>query len=129
MRPGCLYRAVPSVLTSGFHPAQCQRDPASITTLDISDSAYKALRIIEAATAQRGTLTLPQAADLVRGNGGGTFSTQEAKGKGKGKVDVQAVAGGKVTLGKDETEQMLLQLLVDGYLKEDFHASASLRES
>lgn len=102
---------------------QCQRDPATVSTLDITEQAYRALRAIEAATAQRGTLTLPQAADLVRGNGGGAFSTQQAKGKGKGKIDVKTVAGNKVTLNKDETEQMLLQLLVEGYLKEEFHAS------
>ena len=102
---------------------QCQRDPATVTTLDITEQAYRALRVFEAATAQRGTLTLPQAADLVRGNGGGAFSTQQAKGKGKGKIDVKTVAGNKVTLNKDETEQMLLQLLVDGYLREEFHAS------
>lgn len=106
------------------HCDNCQRDPATVSTLDITEQAYRALRAIEAATAQRGTLTLPQAADLVRGNGGGAFSTQQAKGKGKGKIDVKTVAGNKVTLNKDETEQMLLQLLVDGYLKEEFHATA-----
>lgn len=106
--------------------AQCLRDPATVSSIDISHEAYRALRIISAATSERGTLTLPQAADLVRGLGGGSFSTQEAKGKGKGKVDVQAVAGSKVTLSKDQTEQMLLQLLVDGFLKEEFHASELL---
>ncbi|GAA5855364.1 hypothetical protein JCM9279_001698 [Rhodotorula babjevae] len=102
----------------------CLRDPASVSTVDVSLSAYRALRVISAATAQRGTLTLPQAADLVRGNGGGTFSTQEAKSKGKGKVDVRGEAGGKVELSKDETEQMLLMLLVEGWLQEEFHATA-----
>ncbi|GAA5898656.1 hypothetical protein JCM8208_004725 [Rhodotorula glutinis] len=102
----------------------CLRDPATVSTIDVSLAAYRALRIISAATAQRGTLTLPQAADLVRGNGGGTFSTQEAKSKGKGRVDVKAEAGGKVELSKDETEQMLLMLLVEGWLQEEFHATA-----
>ncbi|GAA5996911.1 RecQ family ATP-dependent DNA helicase [Rhodotorula paludigena] len=102
----------------------CLRDPSTVCTLEVSLDAYRALRIISATTAQRGTLTLPQAADLVRGNGGGSFSTQEPKGKGKGKVDVKEVAGAKVALSKDETEQMLLMLLVEGYLREDFHATA-----
>ncbi|GAA6000901.1 hypothetical protein JCM10207_004711 [Rhodosporidiobolus poonsookiae] len=102
----------------------CLRDPSTVSALGITLQAYRALCIISAATSQRGTLTLPQAADLVRGNGGGQFSTQETKGKGKGKVDVVAVAGSKVTLSKDETEQMLLKLLVDGWLKEEFHATA-----
>ncbi|KAL7344284.1 P-loop containing nucleoside triphosphate hydrolase protein [Rhodotorula toruloides] len=106
------------------HCDNCLRDPATVSSIDISLQAYRALRIISSATSQRGTLTLPQAADLVRGLGGGSFSTQEVKGKGKGKVDVQAVAGEKVTLSKDQTEQMLLRLLVDGFLKEEFHATA-----
>lgn len=104
--------------------AQCLRDPSTVSTRNVSLAAYRALRIIVAATAQRGTLTLPQAADLVRGNGGGTFSTQETKGKGKGRVDVKKEGGAKVDLTKDETEQMLLMLLVEGWLQEDFHASA-----
>ncbi|GAA5929160.1 hypothetical protein JCM10213_005000 [Rhodosporidiobolus nylandii] len=106
------------------HCDNCQRDPSTVSCLDITLHAYRALRIVSAATEQRGTLTLPQAADLVRGLGGGSFSTQETKGKGKGKLDVVKEAGGKVTLNKDETEQMLLKLLVEGWLKEKFHATA-----
>ncbi|GAA6054988.1 hypothetical protein JCM3770_000480 [Rhodotorula araucariae] len=102
----------------------CLRDPATVSSLAVSLAAYRALRVISAAAAQRGTLTLPQAADLVRGNGGGQFATQETKGKGKGRIDVNEVAGGKVLLTKDETEQMLLMLLVEGYLQETFHATA-----
>ncbi|GAA6030023.1 hypothetical protein JCM8097_009219 [Rhodosporidiobolus ruineniae] len=120
--------AFTSSASSGSSPCghcdNCLRDPSSVSTLDVSLAAYRALRIISAATQQRGTLTLPQAADLVRGNGGGSFSTQEAKSKGKGRVDVAAVAGGTVTLAKDETEQLLLTLLVQGYLQESFHATA-----
>ncbi|GAA5826159.1 hypothetical protein JCM11251_007187 [Rhodosporidiobolus azoricus] len=106
------------------HCDNCLRDPSSVSSLDISLPAYRALRVIEAATSSRGTLTLPQAADLVRGNGGGSFSTQEQKGKGKGKIDVLEVAGGKVTLNREDTEMMLLKLLVDGWLQEKFHATA-----
>ncbi|GAA5918772.1 hypothetical protein JCM6882_006807 [Rhodosporidiobolus microsporus] len=106
------------------HCDNCLRDPSTISTTDISLPAYRALRLIEAATTSRGTLTLPQAADLVRGNGGGSFSTQEQKGKGKGKIDVGQVAGGKVTLNREDTEMMLLKLLVDGWLQEKFHATA-----
>ncbi|GAA5850770.1 hypothetical protein JCM8547_009085 [Rhodosporidiobolus lusitaniae] len=106
------------------HCDNCTRDPSTVSTVFITLAAYRALRIICTATSQRGTLTLPQAADLVRGLGGGSFSTQERKGKGEGKVDVSEVAGGKVALSKDETEQMLLKLLVEGYLQERFHATA-----
>lgn len=93
--------------------------------VDVSPSAYRALRIIEAAGQQNATLTLPQAADLIRGLQKGSFSTQEAKGKGKGSVDVVQVAGGKVEgLDKDGGEALIMKLLLDGYLEESFHASA-----
>lgn len=69
------------------------------------------------------TLTLTQACDLVRGNGGGKFSTQETKGKGESKINIEEEAGGKVTLTKEQTESMLILLLIKGYLKEQFHAS------
>ncbi|GAA5960439.1 hypothetical protein JCM3765_007514 [Sporobolomyces pararoseus] len=98
----------------------CVRDESTIKSVDISAQAYRALRIITAACAQDGTLTLPQAADLVRGNGGGSFSTRAKNSKVKGKVDVAEVAGSKVTLNKDECEMMLLKLLVDGWLREVF---------
>ncbi|GAA6062989.1 hypothetical protein JCM10212_004971 [Sporobolomyces blumeae] len=102
----------------------CSRDKETVAELDISHDAYRALRIIRAAVDQRGTLTLPQAADLVRGNGGGAFSIQDKNSKGKGYVKVQEVAGGKVALSKDETETMLLKLLVDGWLDEVFNVTA-----
>lgn len=80
---------------------QCQRDPQSFELVDVSLPAYQALRVITAASAQRGTLTLAQACDLVRGLGGGSFSNTQGKNKGKGKVDVVAEAGAKVALNKD----------------------------
>ena len=42
-----------------------------------------------------------QAADLIRGLGGGSFSTQ-GKQKGKGTINVVAQAGAKVSLSKEE---------------------------
>ncbi|ORY87468.1 P-loop containing nucleoside triphosphate hydrolase protein [Leucosporidium creatinivorum] len=107
------------------HCDNCLRDPSTYESLDISHHAYRALRILSAAGKQSATLTLPQAADLVRGLGKGGFSTQTqgSKGKGKGSVDVNEVAGGKVTLDKDTCEAMLMRLLVDGYLVETFHGS------
>lgn len=61
----------------------------------------------------------------MRGLGGGNFTTQNGKNKGKGKVDVLAVAGGKVVLSKEDTEVMLLHLLIEGYLGETFSYSES----
>lgn len=111
------------------HCDNCLRDPSTYDSLDVSLHAYRALRILSAAGKQSATLTLPQAADLVRGLGKGGFSTQTqgSKGKGKGSVDVNEVAGGKVTLDKETCEAMLIRLLVDGYLVETFHGSELFR--
>lgn len=106
---------------------QCLRSPDEFEPIDVSLSAYRALRIIAAAGQQNATLTLPQACDLVRGLGKGAFATQENKGKGKGSVDVAKVAGDKVTgLDKDGVEALLMRLLLDGYIAESFHASEFL---
>lgn len=105
---------------------QCLRDPSTVESIDVSLEAYRALRIISAAGQLHATLTLPQACDLVRGLGKGSFATQNgSKGKGKDSVDVVKEAGAKVGLEKPLTEALLIRLLCEGYLQETFHASES----
>ncbi|KAL8280821.1 hypothetical protein RQP46_006825 [Phenoliferia psychrophenolica] len=106
------------------HCDNCLRDPSTLETIDASEDVYRALRIISAAERQSATLTLMQASDLVRGLGGGSFATQGKQSKGKGTVDVVAEAGGKVSLSKEATESLIVCLLCEGYLREEFHNTA-----
>ncbi|KAK4703966.1 hypothetical protein P7C70_g2253, partial [Phenoliferia sp. Uapishka_3] len=104
----------------------CLRDLDTLETIDISEDVYRALRILTAAERQSATLTLTQAAELVRGLGGGSFSTNQGKTKGKGTVNIVDEAGEKVTLGKEGAESLIVRLLVDGYLREEFYNSSFL---
>ncbi|SCV70022.1 BQ2448_1416 [Microbotryum intermedium] len=106
----------------------CLRDPSTVESVDVSLEAYRALRIMSAADAASGTLTLTQACDLVRGLGKGAITTtsNDSRGKvnkGKANIDVDSVAGGKVSLNKDQTEQLLVRLMIEGYLSEHFHTT------
>ncbi|SGY99532.1 BQ5605_C034g11289 [Microbotryum silenes-dioicae] len=106
----------------------CLRDPSTVESVDVSLEAYRALRIMSAADAASGTLTLTQACDLVRGLGKGAITTtsNDTRGKvnkGKTNIDVDSVAGGKVGLNKDQTEQLLVRLMIEGYLSEHFHTT------
>ncbi|KAM0748733.1 ATP-dependent DNA helicase [Meredithblackwellia eburnea MCA 4105] len=95
-----------------------------VEELDVSVEAYRALKILSAAVQQNGTLTFTQAVDLVRGLGGGSFATQGKQNKGKGKVDVQAEAGSKVTLSKELADSLIIRLLIDEFIHEEFYNTA-----
>lgn len=87
---------------------------------------WKILRIIEQITSQSGRVTLGTLPDLARGLGGGNFAVTAGGGKGKkrqmqtdekGVVDFDEV-GGKVELGKDDIEVLLIHLMLLGFLEE-----------
>jgi ATP-dependent DNA helicase Q1 len=86
------------------HCDNCLRSASTdkdvITVRDVTLDAWKVCKIFKAVEEQRGRVTLPQAADLVRGLGKGQFSL-EGSGMGKGSVDLQELCGGKVELSKD----------------------------
>lgn len=109
-----------------------------INTRDATVEAWKVCRVVRELSQQNGRCTLPQACDLVRGLGKGMFATSE-KGV-QGRIDLTELCDGKITLSKDvsvyrcdqncsdgrsqDTEVLLLKLLVAGYLKEFFHQTA-----
>ena len=109
-----------------------------INTRDATVEAWKICRVIRELSNQNGRTTLPQACDLVRGLGKGMFATSEKSVQGK--IDLTELCDGKITLSKDvsvhrwnsnrcdwrsqDTEVLLLQLVVAGYLKEFFHQTA-----
>lgn len=95
----------------------CTRAKSSFESKDVSMESFRALKIIEYVTKMGGTLTLAQAVDLIRGLG---------NQKGNGRVDVKEVAGGKVTLTKEDSEFLLLKLLIEGFLEEEYSQSESI---
>ncbi|KAK8846868.1 hypothetical protein IAR55_005958 [Kwoniella newhampshirensis] len=111
----------------------CNRDPESIETRDVTLESWKILKIAQIVQSEGGRVTLANLGDLVRGLGGGTFGVvgggDESRKKKrklsgeKGQLSMDEV-GGKVILGKDDTEMLLMHLLLLGYLKDSYHATA-----
>ena len=86
------------------HCDNCTRPPETVDQKDVTVEAWQILKIVAAVERQGGRLTLNGLSDLARGAGGGAF---DAGGKGKGKakekttLDLDEVAGGKITFSKD----------------------------
>ncbi|KLO09213.1 ATP-dependent DNA helicase [Schizopora paradoxa] len=113
-----------------LHCDNCTRRPESVFEKDVTLDAWRVLKIANSIHGESGRVTLSMLADLVRGAGGGAFGAagggKRGKGKSKEKVslDLDELAGGKVSLGKDETETLLVHLLLADYLKESFSSTA-----
>ncbi|OCF58975.1 ATP-dependent DNA helicase [Kwoniella mangroviensis CBS 10435] len=110
----------------------CLRDPSSIITKDVTVETWKILKVAQYVQNEGGRVTLANLSDLVRGLGGGLFGVvgggEGTKGKRKlngekEKVDLEAL-GGKITLGRDDTEALLIHLVLLGYLADSYHATA-----
>ncbi|EJD05581.1 ATP-dependent DNA helicase [Fomitiporia mediterranea MF3/22] len=115
------------------HCDNCTRPPESVERRDVTFLAWQILRVVQAVEQGTGRVTLGMLADLVRGAGGGAFGVASGKrGRGKAKdglkekveLDLEELSGGKVSLGKDDTEFLILHLLLSGHLKESFHSTA-----
>lgn len=72
---------------------------------DVTLEAWQILKIVESVQAQGGRITQNALGDLARGLGGGGFEATAGQGKRKAKekhtLDINQVAGGKITLSRD----------------------------
>jgi len=94
-------------------------------TKDVTLESWKILNIVSEITAQNGRVTLGVLSDLARGLGGGLFAVTAGGGGKKRKVQSEEKGsldlgkwGGKVELGKDDMEGLLIHLMLQGYLEE-----------
>lgn len=100
-----------NTLTRCGHCDNCTRSKSSITTRDVTLESWQVLKVLEHVSRDGGRITVGMLADLVRGAGGGAYSASTGGKKGKGKekisLDLDEVAGGKVTMNKNvSTEQV-----------------------
>jgi ATP-dependent DNA helicase Q1 len=86
---------------------------------------WRILRVCAAVCEQGGRVTVSGLASLVRGLGGGSFPVVGLSGKGRGKiasekgrVDVVNLGGDKVSLSQEQTEHLLIELILSDYLRE-----------
>ncbi|KZT54726.1 ATP-dependent DNA helicase [Calocera cornea HHB12733] len=110
------------------HCDNCTRSPSTIERRDVSVQSWQLLRIVEAVCREGGRVTVGILSDLARGLAGGAFNVssggKKRKRTEKAELDLEDVAGGKVGLSKDDVETLTIQLILDHYLKEDFHQTA-----
>ncbi|SPO30564.1 related to RecQ family helicase RecQL1 [Ustilago trichophora] len=108
--------------------------------IDVRKEIYQLLAILQEMCRQGGRITLTSLSDVARGLGGGKFNldpnlTDSGKGKGKGKasmsssakagvVDVQAVAGGKVTLHRDVVDRLIVHGILSQLIDQSYQATA-----
>ncbi|KAH8835038.1 P-loop containing nucleoside triphosphate hydrolase protein [Flagelloscypha sp. PMI_526] len=100
--------------------------------VDIKVEAWQILKVAEELDSVGGNATVAMLANLSRGKGGASVSVS-TKGSGRGRgadkkskqdFDVQQICGGPVGLSGDDTERLVLQLLLKGFLKERIHVNA-----
>jgi ATP-dependent DNA helicase Q1 len=113
----------------------CIRDESTIDVRDVTLDSWKLLKVAEEVQKQGGKLTVTALGDLARGLGGGQFTTSnEATNSTNGKLrlDIGDVAAGKVLASKSvslppgvcvqltrqDTERLIVHLLLLGYLEE-----------
>lgn len=104
---------------------------------DVTLDAWKLLRVLEEAYQEGGRVTLAGLGDLARGLGGGQYTVVEANmakrkrgrnnknaAKQSGFVNLAEAIGEKVKLSKDDTERVLIDLLLKGYIEDEYNATA-----
>ncbi|KDQ25115.1 hypothetical protein PLEOSDRAFT_33722, partial [Pleurotus ostreatus PC15] len=120
-------------LTPCGHCDNCARAERedSFEQKDVTVQAWQILKVVDEVGRNGGRVTMSNLVDLARGTGKATYDIQaggKRRGKGKGKeqgdIDLGAVADGKVDLSKEQTEYLIIELLVTGYLTEDYHSTA-----
>ena len=106
--------------------------------IDARKEMYQLLAVLAEMCRQGGRITLTSLSDVARGLGGGKFNldpnlTDSAKGKGKsgassaakaGVVDIQAVAGGKITLHRDVVDRLIVHGIQSQLIEQSYQATA-----
>ncbi|CAE6507720.1 unnamed protein product [Rhizoctonia solani] len=118
-------------LTPCGHCDNCTRPPETVANKDVTLDAWIILRVAQTIDGEGGRVTIGMLADLVRGVGGKAFQVPAGGGgrrrKSQGEkvgLDLEGIAGGKVSLSKDDAETLIIQLVLSGHLKEIFHSTA-----
>ncbi|QRV92276.1 DEAD/DEAH box helicase [Ceratobasidium sp. AG-Ba] len=117
-------------LTACGHCDNCTRPPETVCNKDVTLDSWIILRVAQAVDNEGGRVTVAMLADLARGVGGQAFQVPSGGGrrrKSAGEkvgLDLNEVAGGKISLSKDDAETLIIQLVLSGHLKEIFHSTA-----
>ncbi|KAF9556796.1 ATP-dependent DNA helicase [Agrocybe pediades] len=106
------------------HCDNCKRPEDSFERRDVTLATWQILHVVKAVANAAGHLTLSMLAELVRGNKNGAFEAGKGRKKQEEKIDLEAVAGGAVDMSKVDVEHLLVHLLTEGYLKEEYRTTS-----
>ncbi|MBW0481303.1 hypothetical protein O181_021018 [Austropuccinia psidii MF-1] len=113
----------------------CRRDPTEVQSNDFTVEATKICYIVDYLIQHNARITLIQLADLSRGSGPSltkllhhsqreTTFDDPGSHNFEGELSLEELIGGKVVLTKEQAEEILLHLILQGYLEEQFVATA-----
>ncbi|KXN84458.1 Mediator of RNA polymerase II transcription subunit 34 [Leucoagaricus sp. SymC.cos] len=112
------------------HCDNCTRTPESIERKNVTLHTWQLLKIAHHVHRTGGKVTVNILAGLARNAGGGAFDVPSGGGRGRRKekekvnLDLEEICGGIVDLPRDDIEHLIIQLLVKGYLKEEYQQTA-----
>ncbi|KAJ1017873.1 hypothetical protein NDA16_005189 [Ustilago loliicola] len=106
--------------------------------IDARKEMYQLLAMLTEMCRQGGRITLTSLSDVARGLGGGKFNldpnlTDPGNGRAKssgsstakaGVVDIQTVAGGKITLHRDIVDRLIVHGILSGFVEQSYQATA-----
>ncbi|KAF9486141.1 ATP-dependent DNA helicase [Pholiota conissans] len=106
------------------HCDNCTRPPESVERKDVTLATWQLLKIVNAVRQSGTKLTLSQLVTLARGGKKGTYEVKQGRKKQQSTLDLEAVAGGPVDLSKNDLEHLIVYLLTQNYLKEEYQQTA-----
>ncbi|KAH6906055.1 ATP-dependent DNA helicase [Coprinopsis sp. MPI-PUGE-AT-0042] len=114
------------------HCDNCTRSPASLHSVDVTLQSWQIIKILQMTESMGSKVTLQMLAGLARGKNGGKIDVKvKTGGKGRGRttkqtqeLDLDTICGGAVDLSGPDTERLIIRLLTDSYLKEEFIPTA-----
>lgn len=116
-------------LTPCGHCDNCLRPEEELSRRDVTLAAWQVLKVLDFVVDKGGNVTTKKLASLARGAGGCEFEgaggkrgrgRQQFSRKQKHNIDLDAVAGGPVQLSQDETEHLVVNLILKSYLQEAY---------
>ncbi|KDR76542.1 hypothetical protein GALMADRAFT_120706 [Galerina marginata CBS 339.88] len=103
------------------HCDNCTRPPDAVERRDVTLATWQVLKIVGEVQQAGGRLTMNMLAGLARGGQKGAYDVVVGrKATVKKTLDLVAVAGGAVELNKNDIDHLLVHLLTQGYLKEEY---------
>ncbi|KAF9652354.1 ATP-dependent DNA helicase [Thelephora ganbajun] len=99
------------------HCDNCLRDGTSNKREDKTREAWQILKIAEEVYDLKGNVTIASLAALAGGNRQCKIKVKQKRGAAtEMQIDVNRIAGGKVNLTVSDTEILIIELLIEGYL-------------